>query len=101
MAFEFLEFINVGDQTISLDGVQLVQTDLAEQVEGVSFAFNAQVLKPNERAVAVKNLDAFRSRYGHEVTILGGNEDAQLTNDVFSGRLANGGETITLVDAAG
>ena len=99
--FEFLEFINVGDQTINLDGVQLVQTDLAEQVEGVSFAFNAQVLKPNERAVAVKNLDAFRSRYGHEVTILGGNEDAQLTNDVFSGRLANGGETITLVDAAG
>ena len=72
--FEFIEITNIGDVTVLLDDVALVQTTVAGNVEGVRFDFvDADVarLPPGARLVVVEDLDAFQFRYGHDVTVAG------------------------------
>lgn len=84
--FEYLELINTSGASVDLTGVRLT--------EGVQFVFPASprwVLAAGQRVVLVKNLDAFRSRYGAAPSVAG----------VYSGSLNNAGEAIVLVDALG
>jgi hypothetical protein len=85
--FEFLELINTSPiHTLNLNGTRFA--------EGIEFDFsNGSVaeLRPGERVVVVKNLDVFHSRYGGDMLVAG----------EYGGALANNGELIRLVDAAG
>lgn len=88
--FEFIELLNVSQQTIDLTNVRLLKTIDGDQEEGVAFDFsNGDItrLATGQRLVVVENVDAFRFRYGEDPTIAGS----------WSGRLSNGGEQITLV----
>ena len=82
--FEFIEFANVGSQTINPVGVRFTT--------GIEFAFPSIEIAAGERVVVVSNSEAFELRYGSDVTPIG---------EFTSGRLANGGENLTLVDALG
>ena len=80
--FEFLEILNPNPiGSINLAGLQLSQ--------GVAYNFGDVDLAPGERAVVVRDADAFRERYGDDIQILG----------QWTGGLNNGGERVTLVDA--
>jgi hypothetical protein len=80
---EFLELKNVGSTELDLSGVQFTQ--------GVTFRFqNGTRLAPGKFLVLSSNSDAFRSRYpGVELA------------GTYLGHLANGGERLSLVHAAG
>jgi hypothetical protein len=67
--------------SINLSGVQFSN--------GVTFNFGDTDLGPGERVVVVEDIDAFMTRYGDSVTILG----------EWSGGLNNGGEEVTLLDS--
>lgn len=84
--FEYVELVNTSGASVDLTGVRLT--------EGVQFVFPASprwILTGGQRVVLVKNLDAFRSRYGTVPSVAG----------VYSGSLNNAGESIVLVDALG
>lgn len=85
--FEFIELRNVGAEPIDLAGVQLVDFGGG----GVEYTFAPQVLNVNEYILVVENQAAFQSRYGTSLNVAG----------VYSGRLSNGGELITLRAADG
>lgn len=77
--YEFIELLNIGAQAIELDGVHFA--------DGITFAFGAEsLLDPGERAVIVRDIDAFQARYGSAVSIVG----------EYSGQLSNGGEPLSL-----
>ena len=76
--FEYLELMNVGDAALNLNGFRLTQ--------GVEFQFPDLTLAAGQRAVVVKDVAAFRSRYGDGAVIAG----------VFSGQLDNSGERLVL-----
>lgn len=79
--FEFLEFQNIGDEPLDVTGVRLATTRLSFEFEsGASLA-------PGEHVVAVKDLAAFRARYG----------DAPAVAGVFNGVLSNSRMDILLV----
>ncbi len=80
--FEFIEIQNVGGAARQLQGVNFS--------DGVGFTFAALMLAPGARAVVVKNVTAFRERYGPSILIAG----------TFSGVLSDAGETVTLRDAS-
>ncbi|MFT6861980.1 MAG: hypothetical protein ACJAVK_000534 [Akkermansiaceae bacterium] len=87
--YEFVELMNVGSQTIDLTGLRFTL--------GITFNFaDNTLLPPGERLVIVKNRAAFEARYGIAIAIatdvLGGHE--------YGGRLSNGGEQLTLLDAS-
>ncbi len=83
--FEFIEFKNVGAQTLDLSGVSLTN--------GVTFRFadsNVTSLAPGQFVLVVRNEQAFRTRYG-----------AALSGRIagsYTGKLANDGERVTVVD---
>ncbi|MEM7394889.1 MAG: CotH kinase family protein, partial [Verrucomicrobiota bacterium] len=89
--FEFLELMNVGDGPIELVGSRVSN--------GFEFDFSFGDLKrleAGQRGVLVSNRAAFIARYGEEVgPILG---EYQVDG---VGRLANGGERLTLTGATG
>ncbi len=80
--FEYIELTNIGDGPIELAGVELR--------DGVAFTFPSMSLAPGQFVVVVENPTAFASRYVQPVTVAG----------QYSGKLDNGGELITLLDAA-
>jgi hypothetical protein len=80
---EFIELKNVGVETINLNMVRFTN--------GIDFTFPDLNLHDGEYVVVVQDRDAFESRYGTDINVAG----------EYSGRLDNGGERITLVDAAG
>lgn len=81
--FEFLEMKNTGSNTLNLSGLALV--------EGIRFTFtNGFLLDPGAFVVLVRNPSAFGLRYPG-VTVAG----------VYSGRLDNAGERLTLAHPAG
>ncbi len=82
--FEFIELINVGQVPINLLGVHFDA--------GITFTFGNDSLAAGERAVLVSDANAFNLRYGDGPRLLG---------EFASGKLANGGEQIRLLDAAG
>jgi hypothetical protein len=80
---EYIELVNSGAETIDLTGVRL---------EGISFAFpDATLLAPGERLVVVRDLAAFRARYGEGPRVAG----------TYTGALDNLGEEIAVVGADG
>lgn len=89
--FEFVELVNVGDRTVNLENVRFVEVDVNGNPEGISFVFPRQSLGPGQRVVIAENRAAFVSRYGDQIPVTG----------QFDGRLANGGERITLLAADG
>ena len=99
--FEFLEFQNIGAAAIELEGVQLVEVDVDGDQQGIEFTFATQTLLPGESIVVVENVDAFRSRYGTDVRVARGQDQADDQLGQYSGKLSNGGERITLLDAQG
>ncbi|HYW79673.1 MAG TPA: lamin tail domain-containing protein, partial [Thermoguttaceae bacterium] len=83
--FEFIELTNTTGTTLDLNGVSFSA--------GISFDFaanNVISLAPNEIIVLARNIQAFQARYGTEIPIAGQFDD---------GKLADGGEQITLVDS--
>jgi hypothetical protein len=97
--FEFIELINIGSTDLELEGVRLAQVDVDGGTEGIEFTFLAQTLPAGERIVVPKNVAAFTGRYGDTIRLAAGSGgDA---DGAFSGRLSNGGETLTLVDSSG
>jgi len=99
--FEFLELTNTGDQPIDLAGMRLAATDVAGDTQGVRFEFAPQTLEAGERVVVVRDRAAFQSRYGTDVTIAAGTDGRGGEDGQFGGKLSNGGERITLLDADG
>ena len=86
--FEYLELLNIGNKPISLIGIEFS--------DGIEFKFSNSpliLLQPNERALLVRNLAAFKFRYGSDFTdhIAG-----EFLNDTG---LSNGGEGLTLLSA--
>jgi hypothetical protein len=81
--FEFLELKNAGGHPIDLSGVSFT--------EGITFTFtNGTVLRPGEFFVLVRNSQRFQSKY-----------PGVAFHGIFGGRLANGGETLTMTHLLG
>ncbi len=89
--FEFVELLNAGPDKISLAGLRLVKTSLGQ---GIDYRFDEGTqwsLAPGARLVLARNAPAFTLRYGPGLPVAG----------EFTGQLGNGGDTLTLFDAAG
>lgn len=83
--FEFLEVMNTGPAERDLTGVRIAG--------GIDFLFPANYrLAPGARALVVKNLAAFESRYGKGLNVVPG---------VFADQLSDGGELLRLQSATG
>ncbi|MFW6154449.1 MAG: lamin tail domain-containing protein [Planctomycetota bacterium] len=80
---EFVELTNVGPAAFSLAGFAFV--------DGIDYTFAPAMIDPGQRVVIVRDEEAFRTRYGTEIPILG----------VYAGALNNGGERIILRDGGG
>jgi hypothetical protein len=83
--FEFIELTNVGATTIDLTGVRFV--------DGIEFDFAGSAvtqLGPGEVVLVVGNQLAFECRYGTALSPWIAGE--------YDGKLANGGETLKLID---
>lgn len=77
--FEYLELLNIGTNTLDLEGLTFTN--------GINYAFNAGVmLAPAERILIVPSTNAFATRYGIVGCVAG----------EYSGSLDNGGERLTL-----
>lgn len=83
--FEFLELLNIGSEPIELGGFAFTT--------GVAHTFQNRTLAGGESVVVARNRAAFLSRYPSAA--------ASLAQGEYTGRLDNGGELLTLVDAAG
>jgi hypothetical protein len=86
--YEFIELYNAGATPMNLAGYRLAN--------GVEMTIASGTLAPGEYAVVVRNVDAFANRYGTSPKVLG---EWRGTPEDY--RLANGGETVELVDASG
>ncbi|WP_193211209.1 chitobiase/beta-hexosaminidase C-terminal domain-containing protein [Luteolibacter marinus] len=80
--FEFLEFRNVSDIGVDLNG--------AHFTKGLTFTFGNKVLPPGGVVLLVKDPDAFEFRYGSSIQIDG----------VYQGSLDNDGEQLRLRSAS-
>ena len=83
--YEFIELKNVGSETLDLSGVSLA--------DGVTFDFTdgrITTLEPGQFVLVVRNEAAFLARYGADLTPVIAGE--------YTGKLANEGETVALVD---
>jgi hypothetical protein len=81
--FEFIELKNIGPTAFDLPGVHFS--------DGIAFSFTDSAVKslgPGRSVVVVKNVAAFKSRYGEGIPIAG----------AFLGNLDNVGEKIRLAD---
>jgi hypothetical protein len=81
--YEFVELQNTGTTPLDLTGFRFTA--------GIDFTFGGLVLAPGGKTVIVKNLAAFRARYGNTIPVAGQYLDA----------LDNTGETLRLEDAQG
>jgi hypothetical protein len=86
--YEYIELVNAGNEPASLSGMRIEG--------GVTITLGNATLAAGEYAVVVRNADAFVNRYGTGPRIVG--EWGTLPED---DRLANSGEAISLIDAAG
>ena len=81
--FEFIELKNIGPTALDLTGVHFT--------DGIDFSFTDSTVKSlgvGRTVVVVKNVAAFKSRYGEGMPIAG----------TFGGNLDNSGEKIRLAD---
>lgn len=87
--FEFIEIVNVSDESVDLSTVRFVKTLVDGEDQGIEFSFvdnGVLQIRPGEYLVVVENLDAFRFRYGSEISVAG----------EWSGKLSNSTEQISL-----
>ena len=77
-ALEFIELQNTGAIPINLGGLRFS--------DGIDFTFPGMTLAPGAFVVVASDLDAFRTRYGSNINVVG----------PYSGQLSNGGEEILL-----
>jgi len=83
--YEFIELKNTGDSTLALTHVSFV--------DGIVFDFNDSAVThvgPGQFVLVVSNIAAFELRYGRALSPIIAGE--------YSGRLANGGERLELID---
>ncbi len=83
--FEFIELKNTGDETLDLTSVSIV--------DGVAFDFGrgaVTTLGPGQFVLVVRNQAAFLARYGFDLS--------NLIAGQYTGKLANEGETVSVVD---
>ncbi len=83
--YEFIELKNIGDITLDLTHVSFA--------DGIVFDFNGSAVThigPGQFVLVVSNIAAFESRYGPALSAIVAGE--------YSGRFANGGEHVELVD---
>ncbi|NWK54923.1 lamin tail domain-containing protein [Verrucomicrobiaceae bacterium N1E253] len=83
--FEFIELLNTGSTTLDLRNLAF-----DNNIEGIDFDFTnvpTPLLTPGSRIVLAKNSAAYAFRYGNSEQVAGN----------YSGKLSNGGETITLL----
>lgn len=80
---EYIELKNIGTGTINLN---LVNFD-----KGIDFTFGPNILTAGQHILAVKNKNAFETKYGTGRYVAG----------EYTGSLDNGGERIRLLDARG
>ena len=78
---EYIELTNIGAETISLNLVRFTN--------GIDFTFPSTELAPAGYCLVVKDLAAFKAKYGSTLPVAG----------QYSGSLANAGERIELADA--
>jgi len=79
---EYIELMNIADEAISLADVVFTG--------GISFSFsNNTILEAGERLLLVADLDGFKAAFGDDLPVVGS----------YTGRLDNGGESLSL-DAA-
>ena len=81
---EFIELRNVGAESVNLN--------LVSFTDGIRFTFGSLEVGPGEYVVVVSNQQRFGERYPAFGGVIAGE---------YEGNLANGGERIELVDAAG
>lgn len=89
--FEFVELMNISDQTIDLSDAHFDKVTVGEEQQGLDFDFSDSSqtqLAPNQRVVVVEDMEAFGFRYGNAIPVAG----------QWSGGLGNAGETILLAD---
>ncbi len=79
---EYLEIQNVGTLSLDLTG--------AHFTKGIDYTFEEVQLAAGKTIIVAKDNDAFKAEYGADLNMAAGS---------FGGQLANGGETLTLVDA--
>jgi hypothetical protein len=82
--FEFIELLNVGASAINLNGFRIT--------EGTAYTFGNQTLAAGQRIVVAKNVPAFQSRYGSNLTLSAG---------AFVGSLNNAGDELRLIGSFG
>lgn len=82
--YEFLELANIGAGPLDLTGARFD--------EGITYTFGETLLQPGELIVITRNPAVFSSHYG--------TEGIRLAPGGYSGKLDNGGEQLTLVDAS-
>ena len=86
--FEFIELLNTSSASLDLSSLTFDNS-----AEGIGFDFSTlsnPLLAPGEHIVLAKNLNAYALRYGNAVTPAG----------AYSGKLSNGGETLTLTQGS-
>lgn len=81
--YDYIELTNVGPAPVDLNGFTFT--------DGIVFTFPPTVLLPGAQALVVSDALAFDLQYGAGLPVAG----------VYSGNLNNGGENLTLEDAAG
>ena len=90
-SFEFVEIKNIGETSIDLTGLRLVESTIDADAQGITFTFTEEQLEAGKHVVVVKSQAAFQSRFGDDVKVAG----------EFQGKLSNGGETLTMIDGGG
>jgi hypothetical protein len=80
---EYIELTNIGTEPINLNLVRFTN--------GIDFTFPSTELAPGGYCLVVKDLAAFKAKYGPSLPVAG----------QYAGSLANDGERIELVDAVG
>jgi len=80
---EFVELANTGMETINVNEVRLAG--------GIDFVFPSLELAPGATTLIVRDIEAFRDRYGPEPSVAGR----------YEGALSNAGERLELLDALG
>ncbi|MCA9148399.1 MAG: lamin tail domain-containing protein [Planctomycetales bacterium] len=87
--FEFIELVNISNESIDLSKVRFQTTVVNGNASGVDFAFSPSSitqLAAGARVLVVENLAAFTIRYGANLPIAG----------QWTGGLSNSGEQLTL-----
>lgn len=91
----FIELMNVGGVDIDLTGIGFVRNDLLEGIEFKFLDTDVNLILPGgQRIVIAKDLTVFETIHPNVPSYL-------VAERAFSGSLSNGGEALTLVDAAG